>query len=87
MTEHSHGEKRKEIAGKNKYIEVSPRPLTLLNNNFFFFFLGLYLCHMEVPRLGVKSELQLPACATATATPDLSHLSDLHRSSQQQRIL
>ena len=27
----------------------------------YFFFLGLYLLHMEVPRLGVKSELQLPA--------------------------
>ena len=26
---------------------------------FFFFFLGLYLQHMEVPRLGVKSELWL----------------------------
>ena len=45
---------------------------------FFFFsfflsvFLGLYLQHMEVPRLGVESELQLPDCATATAVPDLS---------------
>ena len=27
---------------------------------------------MEVPRLGIKSELQLLATATATATPDLS---------------
>ena len=27
---------------------------------------------MEVPRLGVESELQLPACTTATATPDPS---------------
>ena len=24
---------------------------------------------MEVPRLGAESELQLPACTTATATP------------------
>jgi len=32
-------------------------------------FLGL---HMEVPRLGVESELQLPVYTTATATPDLS---------------
>jgi len=45
--------------------------------NFFFLlfcFLGLYLWHMEVPRLGVKSELQLPAYAAATAMPqpDLS---------------
>ena len=28
---------------------------------FFFFFLGLCLLHMEVPRLGVQSELQLLA--------------------------
>ena len=34
----------------------------------FFFFLGLHLCHMEVPRLEVQSELQLPAYVTATAT-------------------
>ena len=37
---------------------------------FFFFFLGLHLWHTEVPRLGVKSELQLPAYVTATAMPD-----------------
>ena len=35
---------------------------------FFFDFLGPYLWHMEVPRLGVKSDLQLPAYTTATAT-------------------
>ena len=33
---------------------------------------------MEIPRLGVESELQLPACATATAKPDLSLVCDLH---------
>ena len=32
----------------------------------FYFFLGPYLWHME----GVKSELQLLAYTTATATPD-----------------
>jgi len=37
-------------------------------------FIGQHLWHMKVPRLGVKSELQLPACATATATPDPSHI-------------
>jgi len=42
---------------------------------------------MEVPRLGVKSELQLPAYITATATPDLSHVCDLHHSSGQHQIL
>ena len=40
---------------------------------------------MEVPRLGVETELwQLAtATATATATLGLSHVCDLHHSSQQ----
>ena len=42
---------------------------------------------MEVPRLGVKSELQLPAYTTATAAPDPSHICGLHHSSQQCWIL
>ena len=42
---------------------------------------------MEVPRLGVESELQLPAYTTATAMQDLSHFCDLHDSSQQCQIL
>ena len=42
---------------------------------------------MEVPRLGVESELQLPAYATATAKWDPSHIWDLRRSSQQHQIL
>ena len=33
---------------------------------------------MKVPRLGVESELQLPAYATATATPDLRHIGNLY---------
>ena len=37
-----------------------------------YFFLGLSLRHTEVPRLGVKLELQLLAYTTATATPDPS---------------
>ena len=42
---------------------------------FFFLFggggsLGPHLWHMEVPRLGVESELQLPAYTTATAMQD-----------------
>ena len=39
--------------------------------------------HMEVPRLGVESELQLLAYATATAMPDLSCVCDLYHSSRQ----
>ena len=42
---------------------------------------------MEVPRLGLKSELHLLAYATAIATWDLSHICDLHHSSWQRRIL
>ena len=52
-----------------------------------FVFLGPHLQHMEVPRLGVKSELQLPAYTTATATRDLSHVCDLRHSSWQCWIL
>ena len=42
---------------------------------------------MEVPRLWVESELQLPAHATATAMWDPSHICDLHHSSRLCRIL
>ena len=47
----------------------------LAEESFFFFFsllffLGLHLQHMEIPRPGVESELQLLAYTTATAMPD-----------------
>ena len=42
---------------------------------------------MEVSRLGVKPELQLLACATATAIPDLNGICNLHDSSWQCWIL
>ena len=38
---------------------------------FFFFFSEPHLGHMEVTRLGVKSELQLPAYTTE---PQQSHI-------------
>ena len=50
-----------------------------------FFFLGPHLRHMEVPGLGVESEL--PAYAPVTATWDLSWVCDLHHSSRQCWIL
>ena len=56
---------------------------------FYFFtflifgFLGPHLWHMEVPRLGVESEVQLPA----TATWDLNPVCDLYHSSQECQIL
>ena len=36
----------------------------------FFVFLGPHLQQMEVPRLGIESELQLLAYTTATAMQD-----------------
>ena len=45
---------------------------------FLLFFLGPHPRHMEVPRLGVQSELQLPAYTTATATQDPSQVFDLY---------
>ena len=42
--------------------------------------------HMEVPRLRVKSELQLPAYTAATAMVDLSQICNLHYSSRQCQI-
>ena len=54
---------------------------------FVFAFLGLHLRHMEIPRLGVKMELQLPAYTTAIAKRNLSCICDPHHSSQQCQIL
>ena len=53
----------------------------------FLSFLRLHLQHMEVPRLAVESELQLPAYSTATAPPGLSHICDLCCSLWQCQIL
>ena len=53
---------------------------------FSFFFLRPHPWHMEVPRLGVKSQLQLLAPATAPASQDLSFC-NLHHSSWQCQIL
>ena len=61
------------------------------HNNVYFdviiFFQGSHLRHMVVPRLGVKSELELLAYPTAMGTPDQSHICDLHCSSRQCWIL
>ena len=63
---------------------------------FFFFFLSFFFFfylfratpwHMEIPRLGVNLELQLPAYTTATATQVLSHICELHHSLWQRWIL
>uniref|UniRef100_A0A8D0JVQ3 Uncharacterized protein n=1 Tax=Sus scrofa TaxID=9823 RepID=A0A8D0JVQ3_PIG len=54
---------------------------------FFFFLFRATPWHMEVPRLGVKLELQLLAYTTPTATRDPSRVRDPHHSSRQHWIL
>ena len=61
--------------------------LSLVGLEFFFFFLAPHPWHMEVPRLGVKLQLQLPAYTTVTATQDPSHILDLHSNLWQCQIL
>ena len=48
--------------------------LHVVPGNFFFLFFFV-LGHMEVPRLGVESELEMLAYTTATAMADPSHSS------------
>ena len=73
-------------------LECEPQPIIYLamsslvsyiNFSFFFCLLGWHLRHMELPRLGVELELQLPTYATATTTLDQTHVCDLHHSSWQ----
>ena len=54
---------------------------------YFICFSGPHLRHMEVPRLGVKSKLQLPAYDAATAARNLSCICKLCHSSRQCWIL
>ena len=60
---------------------------TARSNFFFFFFFFKATPAMEVPRLGVESQLQLLAYTTATAMQDPSCICDLHHCSQRCQIL
>ena len=66
-------------------------PSVCLPFSFSFFvlfcFLGLHLQHLHVPRLGVESELKLPAYTTATAPWDPGCVCSLCHSSRQCQIL
>ena len=55
--------------------------------SFFFFSFWSHLQHMEVSRLGIELELQLPAKTIATAIRDQSCVCDLHHSSLLCQIL
>ena len=69
--------------------EKNMKFILLCWNQIFFFFsiLRAQLWHMEVSKLGDESELQLLAFTIATATPDPSHVSDLHWNLWQCQIL
>ena len=56
---------------------MKPNVLTSFNLLYYLIFLGPHLWRMEVSRLGVKLELQLPAYTAVTATWDLSHICNL----------
>ena len=58
-----------------------------MNIFLFLVFLGLHPRYTEVPRLGVKSEIQPLAYTTGTAMPDPSCVCNLHQSSWQHQIL
>ena len=72
---------------------LAGRQLSLPSHELLTLFIYLFVClfsflgprphHMEVPRLGIGWEPQLPAYTTATTTPDLSHICDIHRSAWQ----
>ena len=53
----------------------------------FFYFLGPHLQHVEAPRLGIESKLQLPAYTTVKATWDSSCICDPNHSLWQRWIL
>ena len=68
---------------------ASPVKTTKETYDHYYFlccFLGPRPQHVEVPRLGVQSELQLPAYTTATATQNPSHICNLHHGSGQCQI-
>ena len=78
-------------SGGCEVVSICLSPMTNNIEHFFMcaqavlFVLGPCLGHMKVPRLGVESEVQLLACATATW--DLSHICGLQCSLQQCQIL
>ena len=83
------GRKEKDVLSRVVAVEVVRRDQILKKKIYIyiytyiciFCFLGPHLQHMEVPRLGVESELRLLAYTTVTATSDARLIFDLHHSS------
>ena len=74
------------------WMELETLILSEISQNGFIFclsvclfvcFSGLHLRHIEIPRLRVESELQLPDYTTVTVSWDPSCICDLHHSSLQ----
>ena len=78
------GKKKKNLFSSYYIFKILILLLLLL---LLFCFLGLNPWHMEIPRLGFKSEQQLPAYTTATARRDPSSVCNLYHHSWQRRIL
>ena len=81
---------RQMIGTESRLVVVRAREIQKWSMNIngygissFLFFFTMHLQHMGVLRLGVKSELELLAYTTATATQDPSHICGLHNSSWQ----
>ena len=62
-----------------RYAKGQESKSTTFSLPFFFSFLGPHPWYVEVPRLGVVLEPQLPTSTTVIATWDLIHIRDLHR--------
>ena len=60
---------------------IAEKLRSCLSGFCFVSLLGPHQWHMEVPRLGFESELQVPVYATATGTQDPSCVCDLPHSS------
>ena len=70
---------------REKWVSVSK----LASSHFAFYFILFFkasLWQTEVLRLGAELELPLPVYTTATGTPDLSHIRDLHYSLWQPQM-
>ena len=61
-------------------MKITHLPILRGFSNYYFFLFWRHLQHVEVPELGVESELQLLAYTAATATSDWSHVFNLHSS-------